>query len=456
MERKWAHESLNMEEVEKFARDYMDFLNNAKTEREAVKYIIELAEKHGFREINSVERLSCGDRVYCVLKGKAAILAVIGEEEPKKGMRIIGAHIDAPRLDIKPIPLYEDGGIALFKTHYYGGVKKYQWVNIPLAIHGVVALRDGRTVEVVIGEKEDDPVFVIPDILPHLGKKKQESRKGTEVVTAEELCIVVGNSPVSGNKDAKDRVKKRVLEVLKEKYGITEEDLISADLEVVPAVKAKESGIDGSLIAGYGQDDRACVYTALRAILNIQDIKYTCVAIFVDREEIGSQGISSAQSKFIDLFIAKVLEKYYGSVREADLLETYFNSRAISADVSSVLHPLHKDLHDDANAAMLGKGVVLVKYTGKGGKFGSSEARAEYMAWIRKILDKREIPWQSGLLGKVDVGGGGTIAIFFAERGIEVVDMGPGVLGMHSPYELTSKADIYATYLSYKAFYEEE
>ena len=405
--------------------------------------------------IDEANKLKPGDKVYAVFRDKLVFLAVLGEEPRTKGFRLIGSHMDAPRIDVKPVPIYEDSGIAMLKTHYYGGIKKYQWVNIPLAIHGVVVLKDGTKKEVVIGESEEDPTIIIPDVLPHLGRKKQEERKGLDVIKGEELHAVLGNKPIDP-KEEKDAVKKMVLRVLEEKYGIKEEDLISADLEIVPALKPRDAGLDRSLIAAYGQDDRVCVYTSLRALMELSKPRYTAIGMFVDKEEIGSVGDTSATSQFFEYFISELIRKSSGDVNVRALLDTMANSRAISADVNAVVHPLHKDLHDLSNAGFLGKGIILTKYGGRGGKYYSSEAHAEYVAWIRRILDKRDVPWQLGLLGKVDVGGGGTIAMFIAQRGLLVVDMGPGVLSMHSPYEITSKADVYSAFLAYKAFYEEE
>ena len=452
--RVWAWSKLDEKEVEKFAEDYKSFLSTVKTEREAVKYILEKLKAKGFKDIRETTSLTPGDKVYTTYKGKMVLAAVIGEEEITKGFRLVGAHIDVPRLDIKPVPIYEDSGIALLKTHYYGGIKKYQWVNIPLAIHGVVVLKDGTKKEIVIGEKEDDPVFVIPDLLPHLARKKQGERKAFDTIRGEELRVLLGNKPLDPSKEEeKDAVKKAILKLLEEKYGIKEDDLISADIEIVPAIKPKDVGLDRSMIAAYGQDDRICAYTTLRAILDVEKPRYTAIALFIDREEIGSDGNTGAKTKFIELFITELIEKQKGNATLRDLLEAFENSKAISADVNAAVNPIFKDVHDIQNAGLLGKGVIVTKYTGAGGKYSASEAHAELMAWIRKILDENNVPWQPGLLGKIDEGGGGTIAKFLAERGIDVVDMGPGLLGMHSPYEISSKADLYSAYLAYKYFF---
>ncbi|MGQ4892504.1 MAG: aminopeptidase [Candidatus Njordarchaeia archaeon] len=455
--RPWAWVKLSEDEIEKFASEYKDFLSKVKTERETAKFIIEKALENGFKFLNEYQSLKPNDKVIAIYKNKLALLAVIGKRDITEGLRIMGSHIDAPRIDLKPVPIFEDSGIAMFKTHYYGGIKKYQWVNIPLAIHGVVALKNGEVKEIVIGEDDNDPVFVISDLLPHLARKKQGERKGFDIVKGEELRILIGNKPLEAEKEdekEKESVKKRILKILKDKYGIEEDDLLSADIEIVPAFKPRDVGFDRSMIASYGQDDRICAYTSLRAILSVDNPECTAIAIFADREEIGSDGNAGAKSRLIEVFIEELIEKVKGSCSTKDLLITLANSKAISADVNAAVNPTFKDVHDPQNAGYLGKGIIVTKYTGAGGKYGASEASAEYMAWIRKILDERGIPWQPGLLGKVDEGGGGTIAKFIAERGVDVVDAGPGIVGMHSPYEISSKADVYSAYLAYKAFYE--
>ncbi|MCR8471388.1 MAG: aminopeptidase [Crenarchaeota archaeon] len=452
----WAWFKLNEDAIENFANDYKKFLCEAKTERETVKYLIKEAERYDFKPIDELEKLSVGDKVYATFRNKLVAMAVIGKNPVTKGFRIIGSHTDTPRIDLKPAPLYENSGIAMLKTHYYGGVKKYQWVAIPLALHGTIAFKDGTVKDIVIGEDDSDPIFVIPDVAPHIGGKKQESRKGTEVIEGEELHTIAGNKPIRSEKqDEKDSVKKMVLKILEEKYGIKEEDLISADLALVPAFKPRDAGFDRSMIAAYGQDDRVCVYTSFRALIEQEKPEFTAIGLFVDREEIGSAGDTSINSMFFEYFITEIMRKSAAGTNIDVLIKAFTNSRAISADVNTVVDPLHGDLYDLSNAGFLGKGVILTKYTGRGGKYSTSEAHAEYIAWIRNILDKRNIPWQSGLMGKVDVGGGGTIAMFIAQRGIITADMGPGVLALHAPYEITSKADVYSAYLAYKAFYEE-
>lgn len=453
----WAWFKLDENSIENFATQYKRFLCEAKTERETVKFLIREAEKYGFKPIEELDKLSPGDKVYAIFRNKLLAMAVVGQNSVVSGFRIIGSHIDTPRIDLKPTPLHEDSGIAMLKTHYYGGVKKYQWAAIPLALHGTIALKDGTVKDIIIGEDESDPIFVIPDIAPHIGREKQDSRKGTEVIQGEELQAVAGNKPLrSGESDKEGSVKKMILKILEERYGIKEEDLISADLTLVPAFKPRDVGFDKSMIAAYGQDDRVCVYTSFRALIEQEKPEFTAIGLFVDREEIGSAGDTSINSMFFEYFVTEIIRKSTGSANIDTLIKAFANSRAISADVNAVVDPLHKDLYDSLNAGFLGKGVILTKYTGRGGKYSTSEAHAEYIAWIRSILDKRNIPWQSGLMGKVDVGGGGTIAMFIAQRGILTVDLGPGILALHAPYEITSKADVYSAYLAYKAFYEEK
>ncbi len=447
-------------DIEKFSEEYKKFLEAVKTEREAVEYIVEQAKKKGFQDINNVENLKPGDKVYFTFKNKVVILSIIGEEPLENGVHIIGSHIDAPRLDVKPVPIYEDSesNTAVLKTHYYGGIKKYQWVNIPLALHGIVALKDGSTKKIVIGESDKDPVLVIPDLLPHLARKTQGDRKGFEIIKGEELRIILGHTKdKSEKKEEKNSLKKKILKIFEEKYGITEEDFISADLEIVPAVKPRDAGLDQSLIAGYGQDDRSSVYTSLMAILDAEHVEQTAIAIFIDKEETGSDGNTGAKSQVLEFFINGLLEKIEGSKKPVSpyaVLKLLMNSRAISADVNAAVNPMFKNVHDLENAGKIGYGIIISKYSGHGGKYSCNDAHAEYVAWIRRILDEKEIPWQTGLLGKVDEGGGGTIAMYFAERGMDIIDMGIGLIGMHSPYELASKADLYSAYLAYKAFFE--
>ncbi len=441
-ERPEAWEMLDQKKVFVFADLYKDFLSKVKTEREAVFEIISLAKEEGFKPWPKSK-----DRFYVSFKDKAIALVVKGKKSADEGMFILAAHLDSPRIDIKMVPLYEDkdSHLVLLDTHYYGGIKKYQWVNHPLALHGVIVRRDGKKVEVSIGEEPDDPVLVIPDLLPHLGKKQME-KPAKEVIEGENLDAIFGHIPKSKAKKTEERIKEAVLEVLHKKYGITESDFISADLELVPAGKPRDVGIDRGLIGAYGHDDRSSVFTELMAVLNLKrKPERTVLAFFFDKEEIGSEGNTSAQSHFL---------RYVASLVAKDPDLALLNSIAISADVDAGMHPLYKDVFEKKNTAVLGKGVVLTKYTGHGGKYMASEARAEFVAELRAIFDKAKVPWQPGALGKVDAGGGGTVAAYLARYGMDVIDMGIPVLSMHSPFEIASKADLYSAYLAYKVFIE--
>ncbi len=433
--------------VEDFSRCYMNFITSCKTERQTVKFAKEILERDGFVEISEYNGEIPG-KVYMIFKDKA-IIAMKLNEKLTKGMNIVASHIDSPRLDLKPHPIYEEDEIAFAKTHYYGGIKKYQWLNIPLSIIGVVVKEDGSIVEVNIGEDPEDPVFVISDLLPHLDRKDQ---KVSEKFKAENLNVILGSIPL--DKEEKEAVKLNVLKLLHVKYGIKEEDLISADLYVVPAFTAREIGIDRSFIGAYGHDDRVCAYTSLIALIEAKSDKNMGI-IFFDREEIGSDGNTGAKSRFYMMFFRKILKLQGADDVEYELDEALQRTYVISADVNAGLNPVYKDVHDTRNAAKVGYGVVLTKYTGARGKAGASEARAELVAKVRNILNKNKVLWQPGLLGKVDVGGGGTVAKFLAEKGAEVVDMGPALLGMHSPFELVSKVDLYETYRAYKVLLEE-
>lgn len=436
-----------------FAESYKKFLNECKTERSAVKYILEIAENKGFQALAKIKVLKPGSRVYEVNREKNIILAVIGKEALEKGLNIVVAHLDAPRIDLKPNPLYEDKDslLGLFKTHYYGGIKKYHWVNVPLALHGKIIKKDGKELELKIGEN-DDTVFAIPDLLPHLSKKYQDERKLSEGIKGEELNIIAGSIPVK-DKKAKEKIKLQLLNELNRRYGLVEEDFVSAELQFVPAGKAKDIGFDRSLIGAYGQDDRICAYTLLQAILELRAPKRTCIAIFVEKEEIGSEGATGMKSMFFEDFIAKLIS-LTGKYDEQILKRALANSKAISADVNGALDPSFKEVHEIANAAKLGLGVVITKYTGAGGKFLASEATAEYVGAIRNLLNSNKIAWQAAELGKVDEGGGGTVAKYLAEYNMDVIDMGPPILSMHSPFEISSKADIYETYRAYRIFFE--
>ena len=363
------------------------------------------------------------------------------------------SHIDAPRIDLKPNPLYEDGdaALALFKTHYYGGIKKYQWVSRPLALHGIVYTKDGKKIDIRIGEDPDDPVFVIPDLLPHLARKVQGDRKLFEGIKGEELQLVIGNMPIE-DEDVKQKIKTMILKILNDKYGITEEDFNSADIEIVPAAQPRDVGFDRSMVGAYGHDDRICAYTSLRAILEIENPTYTSIAFFYDKEEIGSDGNVGAQSNFLEYVLAKVFSIIKPNYKHIEFLEALYRSKTISADVSAAINPIFKGVHDMKNAAKAGYGVVISKYTGHGGKYGASEATAEFMAELRALFAKHGVQYQVAELGKVDEGGGGTIAKFFSRYGMDVVDIGPGLIGMHSPFEVVSKMDLWSAYKAYKVF----
>ncbi len=445
------------EEVFEFSERYKDFIGDAKTERESVEWIINSAKKNGFKSIENTElnELSVGSRFYINNKDKGIALVHIGEKDINEGARMVVSHIDAPRIDLKPNPLYEesDSELALFKTHYYGGVKKYQWINRPLAIHGVVMTEDGEKIEIKIGENDSDPVFVISDLLPHLAKKAQGDRKLFEGIEGEELNVLVGGIPVN-NDEISNKIKTNVLKHLDEEYGIEEEDFNSADIEIVPANKPRDVGFDRSMVSSYGHDDRICAFTSLEAMLNLENPKRTSVVFFYDKEEIGSEGNTGAQSAFMDLVMSKILE-IEGKDSYTKFNEMMYNSQAISADVNAAVNPTFKNVHEMNNAAKASQGVVIAKYTGSGGKYMSSEAQAEYVSEIRKIFKENDVQYQLAELGKVDEGGGGTIAKFFARYGIDVIDIGPGLIGMHSPYEIVSKLDLWSAYQAYEAFLDQ-
>jgi aspartyl aminopeptidase len=449
-------DSKEKESVFKLADDYKSFLDKAKTERESVDEIIKIAKENGYINIEEVIekgiKVEPGMKIYANNKNKAVAMFVIGSESILKGMNIIGSHIDAPRIDLKQYPLYEDSELALLKTHYYGGIKKYQWVAIPLALHGVVYKSNGEKVDIVIGEDDKDPVLFITDLLPHLAKD-QASKKLADGITGEGLNVIIGSIPYN-EKDLSEKVKLNVLKILNEKYGITEEDFTTAELEIVPAGKARDVGIDRSLISAYGHDDRVCAYTSLRAILEVEKPERTAVALFVDKEEVGSLGNTGMESRFFENVVSELIElteEYYSEIK---VKRAMANSRVLSADVAVAFDPNYPDVLDKRNAAFIGKGVTLVKYTGIKGKVKSNDANAEYLSEIRRIFNDNDVIWQTGELGKVDQGGGGTIAYILAEYGMEVVDCGTPVLSMHAPYEIVSKADVYMTYKGYKAFYQ--
>lgn len=454
-------------ELEELSAAYRAFLDKGKTERECVTEAVRLAQAAGYVDLETVkasgQRLQAGDKVYAVCMKKAIVLYQIGTTPMKEGMRILGAHIDSPRLDLKQNPLYEDTELAYLDTHYYGGIKKYQWVTIPLAIHGVVAKKDGSLIEISIGEKEDDPVFCVTDLLIHLSAA-QLDKKAKLVIEGENLDLLVGSRPLAQDETAKgdakadvdagqkEAVKANILHLLKETYGLEEEDFLSAELEIVPAGKARECGLDRSMIAGYGQDDRVCAYTSLAALLDTQaPLSRTCCCLLVDKEEIGSVGATSMQSRFFENTTAELMEAM-GQYSELDLRRCLSRSKMLSSDVSAAYDPLYASAFEKKNAAYFGKGLVFNKYTGSAGKSHSSDANAEYVAWIRSAMEKGGVAFQTAELGKIDVGGGGTIAYLSALYGMEVIDSGVAVLNMHAPMEVTSKADIYEAKKGYQAF----
>ena len=432
----------------------MDFLNHGKTEREIVAQSERIAREHGFRSIDEYTELHSGDKVYFVNRCKNIYLAVIGKRSMEEGLNIIGAHADSPRLDLKPNPLVQEGSLAYFKTHYYGGIKKYQWTTIPLAIHGVIIKANGEKLTISIGENENEPVFTITDLLPHLAKEQQQ-KKVSEAINGENLALLIGSIPSTNQEDkkSKNKVKTNILRILNQKYGITEEDFISSELEIVPAFKARTLGLDESLVSAYGQDDKVCVYTSLRAILNVENPERTAVCLFSDKEEIGSMGNTGMESHVFDTFISELLNK--ARINRPNLLDKVFcNSRMLSADVDAGVDPLYAQVSDMNNAGIIGEGISLNKYTGSGGKYNSSDANAEYVAYIRKIFNENNIKYQLAELGKVDIGGGGTIAYILANKGVDVIDCGVPVLSMHAPYEVTSKYDIYSAYNAYETFFK--
>lgn len=454
-----AWEVMDQKETEKafqISDEYKDFLDKGKTEREAALEIIRIASENGYVSLDEImekkTKITPGMKIYANYKDKSVALFVVGEEKLEKGMHIIGSHLDAPRIDLKQFPLYEDSGLALCKTHYYGGIKKYQWVTLPLALHGVVIKENGEKLNIVIGEDENDPVFFITDLLPHLAKD-QMAKKMNEGITGEGLNLLVGNIPYKDN-EISDKVKLNVLNILYEKYGIKEEDFTSAEFEIVPAGKSRDVGIDRSMVGGYGQDDRVCVFTSLKAILDVEKPKRTAVALFVDKEEIGSVGNASMKSKFFENTVSELINLTEENYSELIVKRAMANSWVLSADTLGAFDPNYPEVLDKQNAPFLGKGVTVLKYTGSGGKGGSNDANSEYLSQIRKIFNDSDVVWQMGELGKVDQGGGGTIAYILANYGMEVVDCGVGLLNVHAPYEIASKADVYMTYKGYNAFYE--
>lgn len=452
----WKNKSLEEKEhIYKFADEYKKSLDLGKTEREYIAYGIALAKEKGFVCAKTKSELVAGDKVYYVNRDKNLVLVVVGKDL-YNGMNYVVSHIDSPKIDLKQNPLYESFELAYMKTHYYGGIKKYQWASIPLALHGVVILENGEKKDIVIGEKEDDLVFTIPDLLPHLAGKYQGERKTGEVIKGEELNIIVGTIPTNiKDENIKESIKYAVLEELNKKYNMIEEDFLSAELTLVPAFKAKDVGFDRSLVGGYGQDDRICGYTSLKAITDLDVIpEKTAICFLADKEETGSNGSTGLQSNYLEFFTADLISKMKENYSDLDLKRTLWNSNALSSDVNVAIDPIFIGVHDVQNAAKLNYGIVVTKFTGSRGKNGTNDADAEYVWKIRNILNSSNIVWQTGELGKVDEGGGGTVAMFLAQVGIRTIDVGPALLAMHSPFEISSKLDIYETYRAYKIFYE--
>ncbi len=445
----WTND-VDKEIVFKFSEGYKDFLTQCKTERESVSETVRLAEKCGFKPLSSFDTLKEGDKVYAVNKLRSVLLAVIGSEKLSSGVNIVGAHIDAPRLDLKPNPLYEDGELAYFKTHYYGGIKKYQWSTIPLALHGVVITKDGKSVNVRIGDENDDVTFVITDLLPHLAQE-QMKKPSSQIIEGEQLNLLIGSIPLDG--EEKEAVKSNVLAILNEKYGISEEDFLSAELQVVPAANAKDIGFDRSLIGSYAHDDRVCAYPSLMAILTTEACDKTAICILTDKEEVGSMGNTGAKSDFMKLCILEMMEKSGEAASELNLLRCLDNSFCLSADVNGAFDPNFPSPYEKLNSAKLNYGVAISKYTGARGKSGSSDASAELMSKIRTLFNSNGVLWHVAELGKVDAGGGGTIAQYVANLGVETVDCGVPVLSMHAPFEVVSKLDVYMAYKAFHAFF---
>ena len=443
-----TYEADELDALEKVCEDYRAFLDAGKTERECVTEIIRQAEEKGYRNLYTAEQLRPGDRVYAAWMEKSIALFQIGTEPLENGMNILGAHIDSPRLDLKQNPLYEESGFAYFDTHYYGGIKKYQWVTVPLAIHGVVVRKDGTRETISIGEQDTDPVFVVTDLLVHLSSKQME-KKASVVVEGENLDILIGSRPLAG--EEKDAAAAQILKLIRETYHIEKEDLMSAELEVVPAGKARECGLDRSMIMAYGQDDRICAYTSLAAMLDTEQVDRTACCILVDKEEIGSVGATGMHSRFFENAVAELYEKLEG-FSELKLRRVLAHSTMISSDVSAAYDPMYTDVYEKRSSSFFGRGPVFTKHTGSRGKSGSNDANAEYIAKLRRVFDDNHVGFQMAEMGKIDAGGGGTIAYILAAYGMEVIDGGVAVLCMHAPWEISSKADVYEAYRGYRAF----
>jgi aspartyl aminopeptidase len=447
-------EKLNDDEREKVFEvgdDYKLFIDASKTERLSIKEIIRRAENNGFKPLDEFNELLPGSKVYYVNKRKSAVLAVVGKEKIENGMNIVGSHVDSPRIDLKQNPLYEENGISLLKTHYYGGIRKYQWVALPLALYGTVVKADGDTIDIAIGDDEKDPIFYITDLLPHLAKE-QNDKKLSEAIEGEGLNVIIGSLPAEGKDDEK-KIKLNVLKILNEKYGMIEEDFQTAEIEIVPAGRARDVGIDRGMISAYGHDDRVCAYTSLKAIFEVENNEKTAIALFADKEEVGSIGNTGMHSEFFNNMVGEMIIMQ-GNGDMLSLKRALANSSMLSSDVAAGFDPTYPKVTELQNAAVMGHGVVMVKYTGSKGKSGANDASAEYIGKIRKMFNDSNVMWQSAELGKVDQGGGGTIAYIMANLNMDVVDLGVPVLSMHAPFELVSKTDVYMTYKAYKSFYK--
>lgn len=445
------YNNVRLEEVTELSEEYKKFITDCKTERECALEIVRLAEAEGYKDLMKVEKVKEGDKIYFNNMDKAVALFLVGSEPLEKGMKLLGAHIDSPRLDLKQVPVYEDTEMVLFDTHYYGGVKKYQWVTIPLAIHGVVIKKDGTKLNIVIGEDDLDPVVGITDLLIHLATEQME-KKASKVIEGEDLNVLVGSIPLAG--EEKDAVKANILKLIKEKYDFEEADFLSAELEVVPAGKARDFGIDRSMVTGYGHDDRVCSFTSMKALFNLKKIDRTAVGLFVDKEEVGSIGATGMHSKFFENAVAELMDRM-GDYSELKLRRALQNSHMLSSDVSAAYDPNYPQVNEKKNTAYFGKGLVFNKYTGARGKSGCNDANPEFMASLRAAMEKHDVSFQTSELGKVDQGGGGTIAYIMAQYNMQVIDSGVAVLNMHSPWEIASKSDIYEAMKGYEAFLKE-
>lgn len=450
----WESKNIDKNKIMNFAKDYINFINKAKTERECVQEFTKILEENGFKNIQSENNLKAGDKVYYINRYKNIYAAVIGSDDLTRGFNIVGAHIDSPRLDLKPNPLYESAELAMFKTHFYGGIKKYQWVNIPLSMHGVIMTKDNKKIEINIGEKEDEPIFTIADLLPHLSSQ-QNKKKLDEAISGEDLNILVGSIPYETDEEISEKVKLNILNLLNQKYGIVERDFVSSEIEFVPALKAKSLGFDQSLVAGYGQDDRVCAYTSLKALLDVNNPKRTAICLLADKEEIGSMGNTGMSSRSFEYFLGQILDKTIGN--KPGLLDEIFQStRVLSADVTGGYNPNYPNTYEKNNESYIGHGISVIKYTGSASKGGASDANAEFVGYVRNLFETNNVAYQNSEMGKIGIGGGGTIAYILADKGVDVIDCGVPVISMHSPYEITSKFDIYNAYKAYEVFYKDE